>query len=157
MITAKVIRDMEVSYSQERLASVCQEWLREYSGLEHCLTLLKNKKDGFTHSDIDKEQIDKLANEILLADFSDGGLIVNSIEKYLNKEISRASLLNRLISVFYIVGLVGIKRDGHESAIWSSEDSAIVSESEVKRSSHFYIHPMFWRALGTNFDKRKVG
>lgn len=154
-ISSSIIRDMEVSYSQERLTAVCQEWMREFPALESCLSILKNKKDGFTHSDIDKNQIDDLANDVLMLDLSEGGAIVKNVEDYLNNDISRSSLLNRLIAIFYVVGLVGIKRSGHESAIWSCVDSAVVKESEVKRSSHFYIHPMFWRALGTNIDKRK--
>lgn len=155
-ITASNIRDMEIDYSRERLGSVCQEWLREYPALETATSILKRKRESITHADFDKPSIDELANEILIQDIPDGGLIVRSVEAYLNKEITRASLLNRIISVFYITGIVGIKRDGHESAIWSCEDSPTVSESEIKRSSHFYIHPMFWRALGTNVDKRKT-
>lgn len=154
-ISASVLRDMEVSYSSERLKAVCQEWMREYPELESCLSFLKRKRDGFTHSDLDRDTIDEMATSILLLDLTDGGEITSSVEGYLNKEISRAVLLNRLIAVLYTVGVIGIKRDGHESAIWSSLDSPIVSENEVKRSSHFYIHPMFWRALGTHVDKRK--
>lgn len=156
-ISAAIIRDMEVEYSQERLTAVCQEWLRQYPGLDTCIKILKRKREGFTHSDIDKDTIDNLANEVLMLDHLSGdGLVVTSVENYLNKDISRASLLNNLIVVFYAAGVIGIKRDGHESAIWSSKDSPTVSESEVKRSSHFYIHPMFWRALGTNVDKRNI-
>lgn len=155
-ISSSVVRDSEVQYSQERLAAVCQEWSREYKPLELCLTLLKNKKDGFTHSEIERNDIEKLSDEILLKDFVDGGVICSDVESFLNKEISRSSLINRLMAIFYTVGIVGLKRDGHESAIWSDLDSPIVKESEVKRSSHFYIHPMFWRALGTNIDRRKA-
>ncbi len=155
-ISASVIRDMEVAYSRERLTAVCQEWMREFPALETCLSILKNKRDGFTHSDIERDHIEELANEVLMLDLSERGVIVENVEAYLNKDVSRSSFLNRLISIYYVVGLLGIKRDGHESAIWSCVDSAVVNESEVKRSSHFYIHPMFWRALGTNVDKRKT-
>src|SRR3989338_2551225 len=154
-ITATNIRDMEVSYSGERFRAVCQEWAGDYPELEVCLGLLKRKKNGFTHSEVDRDAIDESANSILLLDLKEGGEISKSVESYLNKEISRSKLLNRFIAIFYVVGIVGIKRDGHESAIWSSLDSPIVTESEIKRSSHFYIHPMFWRSLGVHVDKRK--
>lgn len=156
LISPAAVRDSEVAYSQERLKAVCQEWSREYPELEKCTDILKRKKNGFTHSDVDRDSIEALSNEIFLLDLPDKGVISRDVELYLNKDISRATLLNRLMAILYIVGIVGIKRDGHESAIWSSQDSALVTESEVKRSSHFYVHPMFWRVLGTHSDKRKI-
>ncbi len=154
-INSAKIKDVEVTYSRERLEAVCQEWKEEYPSLELVVDILKRKKNGFTHSDISREQIEKLASEIFVKEFPTTDDISSWSVDLTNKDISRATYINRLFSIFYKVGIVGIKRDGHESAIWAFIDTPTITETEVKRSSHFYIHPMFWRVLGTHNDTRK--
>jgi len=155
-ITAKTIRDAEITYSKKRLNSICHEWFADYPLLENYFEIIKKRKDGFKHSEITREQIEELAIELAVNEKHPKDPMAIAAKLYIqDSAISRSSFLNQLLRALYKTGVIGVKKDSHSSTIWSQDNEPTISESEVKRSSFFHIHPMLWRVLGIHNDDRK--
>ncbi len=154
-ISPKVIRDAEISYSKKRLKNLCQEWFADYPLMETYFEMLKKKKSSIKHSDFSREQVEDLALELIINEKHKNDPIRKEAYRLIEeKQISRSVFLNRLLRVLYKVGAIGIKKDGYSSTIWSQDNEPEIAESEVKRSSFFYVHPMLWRELGIYNDKK---
>lgn len=150
-ITAKMIRDAEITYSKKRFNSLCHEWFGDFPLLGNYCEILKKKKDGFKHSEITREQIEEIAIELAINEKSPKDPMASLARSLVqDNTISRSTFLNQLLRNLYKVGIVGVKRDSYSSTIWSQDNDPEISESEVKRSSFFYVHPMLWRYLGVN-------
>ncbi|WP_417551705.1 P-loop ATPase, Sll1717 family [Marinomonas fungiae] len=148
-ITAQTIRDSEISYSKDRLDSLSYEWGADYPLFHIYTNILRRKPSVFTHSDISREMIDELCIELILNETNSNDPVKKwAINYYEKGEFSRSIFLNRLLSVFYKIGIIGIKKDSHSSVVWYQDNDLSISESEFKRSSFIHIHPLVWRELG---------
>lgn len=155
-ITAKIIRDAEITYSKKRFNSLCHEWFVDFPLLGNYCEVLKKKKDGFKHSEITRDQIEEIAIELAINEKSPNDRMAILARSLIQENtISRSTFLNQLLRNLYKVGILGVKRDSFSSTIWSQNNDPEISESEVKRSSFFHVHPMLWRYLGINGENSK--
>ncbi len=160
-ITAQTIRDSEISYSKDRLDSLSYEWGADYPLFHIYTNILRRKSSVFTHSDISREMIDELSIELILNEAHSNDPVRKwAISYYEKSEFSRSTFLNKLLSVLYKIGIIGVKKDSHSSVVWYQDNDLTISESEFKRSSFIHIHPLVWRELGVmpttpNYKKKK--
>ena len=64
-----------------------------------------------------------------------------------------SSVRNNLIRELHVTGLLGIKPGPSSTVSWAHKGGRSISQGQLKPSSHVYIHPMFYRALGVNINK----
>ena len=150
-ITASLVRNAEIAYSQDRIQSLGYEWGADYPLFHMYINLLRKKSATFTHSDVAKDEIDEFAYDLILNESAiEDPMRKLAVDYYENSSISRSVFLNRLLIALYRIGIVGVKKDSHSSVVWYQDHDLMLSESEAKRSSFFHIHPMVWRELGVN-------
>ena len=64
-------------------------------------------------------------------------------------------MVQGIFSVFYQVGLIGVKAEAHLSRLWSFIDEPVLEEGQIHENSMVDVHKTFWAALGvTTRDKR---
>ena len=59
------------------------------------------------------------------------------------------SVRNALVRSLHMVGLLGIKTGPTASVDWANQFRSALSAGELRPAAIIYIHPMFYRALGT--------
>jgi hypothetical protein len=152
-ITAKMIVNAEVDYSQRRLDSLRDEWGAAYPELLDCAELLKKRPPRFPAKAIALEAVNEKALALATAHRAEKGELTASAVNVVDEKIPGAEFRNRLIGVFYRIGLVGLKLETYTSDSWSFLHSPAVSDAQINDDSTVAIYPMFYRALGTNLAK----
>jgi hypothetical protein len=150
-ITVSVLRQAEVSYSQQRMASLATEWKREYPNLERCAKFLDHRKTPFRIEDFSDDEAKSLALRIL----EHPSQAVDPIyiwcqEFYMAAKVSKIEFLQEIMAIFYQTGLVGIKPEPHLGRQWSFEDEPTLDRAQIKPEAQIDIHKTFWAALGAS-------
>jgi hypothetical protein len=57
-------------------------------------------------------------------------------------------LLNRILTVFYKVGLIGIRKKPSDETRWSYLNETTIAVTEISDNARVYIHRAFWKTLG---------
>lgn len=155
-INTQAIKEAEIIYSKKRFNALCHEWHACYPYLEQYTTLIKSKNNGFKHSDISDNDVDDLALSLSVEDKYDSDPIKKIADKMFEKHApSKAVLRNNVLNILYCVGIIGVKKASYTTISWSQRDEPIISENEIKNSSHFEVHPMLHSALGIHSNHRK--
>lgn len=149
-ISQSALRSAEGIYSRNRLRALYDEWYADYPTLEKFTALLKGRSDQFLAKEITSEQVDELVIKILetLRTASRHDQLLHFINAYFENRISRDELIAECFSVFYKVGLVGLKLLSTETYCWSFVGGRKVSTGEIDSTTSVRIHPAFWRVLG---------
>src|SRR5690349_8786432 len=63
-ITARMLRDAEAKYSQQRRTAIADEWSEIYPHLIHMTQLLKNRGSQFKLGDITNDDLDMMCLQI---------------------------------------------------------------------------------------------
>jgi hypothetical protein len=150
-ITVSVLRQAEVSYSQQRMVSLGNEWKREYPNLERCAKILDHRKTPFKIDDLSDDEAKNLAFKILEhpAQAIDP-IYIWCQEYYLLNKVTKTEFLQEIMAIFYQVGLVGVKPEPHLGRQWSFEDDPTLDRAQVKPQAQIDIHKTFWAALGSS-------
>lgn len=155
-INTESIKHAETIYSKKRFTALCYEWFADYPCLEQYTLIIKGLNNGFKHSDITDENIDELSLMLSVDDkHKNDPIKLMAIKMFEKGGPSKAVLRNNILSIFYVVGIIGVKKASHTNVCWSQYDEPIVSESEVKNSTHFEIHPMLHNVLGIKSNHKK--
>lgn len=150
-INTAIIKSAEKQYSKKRFNALCHEWYGTYPYLDRYTNIIKNKKTPFKHSDISDKDIDDLAlNLSIIENPYPDPIRVIALKLFEKDSSSRAAIRINILRVLYRVGIVGVKKASYQSVSWSQEDEPLISESEIKNSTHFEIHPMLHSYLGAN-------
>jgi len=156
-INTKSIKDAEKYYSKKRFDALCYEWFSNFPFLEQYVCLIKNKNNSFKHSDINDKDIDDLALNLSVTEKNlDDPVRLIAVKMFEKSGPTRASLRNNVLRILYLVGILGVKKATYETVSWSQNDEPIISESEIKNSTGFMIHPMLHSVLGTNGNDKKI-
>ncbi len=150
-ITVSVLRQAEVSYSQQRMISLGNEWKREYPNLERSSKLLDHRKTPFKIDDISEEEAKNLALRILEhpAQAIDP-IYIWCQEFFLAGKVTKIEFMQEIMAIFYQAGLVGIKPEPHLGRQWSFEDDPTLDRAQIKPQAQIDIHKTFWAALGAS-------
>jgi len=154
-ISVRVLRQAEVTYSNERLISLADEWRREYPGLSEAITFLNRRENPFRIENISPDDCQKLAEHILAnCRIADDPIFQLCEEFYTSGGKKPGELLEGIIGIFYHVGLVGIKPDPQMGRQWSFVDAPMLTKGQLKPQSTIDVHKTFWAALGTEVRSR---
>ena len=155
-ITPQMLKQAEGEYSRLRLRSLADEWNADFPDLMLCSELLKNRPSSFILADITDDECIDLTIKLLSQkpqkhnEFAD---VLGEIEKDPSKT---DSLRKILASMFYRVGLVGLKLEAYDSFVWSAGGRRSISAAEIRTGVHLCVHPCFWRSLGINPEGARV-
>ena len=147
-ITAQIIRKAEVSYSQQRLHSLFDEWRREYPNLDAAVEILRASRTKVELRNLNTDACDKSAEELTKANRSDDALRRSAQRLYLDQSYERINFLSEVIMILYQVGAVGIQLAPHSERSWSFEVTNLPLATKLKPESEVSIHKTFWSALG---------
>jgi hypothetical protein len=154
-ISASVMKAAEGEYSRGRLEALCSEWEIVYPNLGIFIDLLKGRPSFFDVADLTDETLMTFAEIQLTKSTTEIGredLLSAALEAfYLSEEGSPFRQV--LFSVFYQVGVVGLKLWKNSSTIYSEDGERSISRAEITPNTRVAVHPCFWRVLGT--DRRE--
>lgn len=148
-ISEKTIRDAEVSYSEQRLRALSQEWQSDYPSLNLTFSLLEKRSSRFSIDEIKEEDLIKVAGKLI--DVNDSNDFLFQLSEKLfdsSQPMQLVHFRDELLKVFYKVGAIGIKPTSFSTVQFSYLNSFTLSESQITKEASLHIHPMLWRSLG---------
>lgn len=155
-ISVRMLKEAEGEYSRGRLRSLADEWVGDFPDLMNLTALLKNRPDRFKVRDLtDDDCLDALIKLLAVKDRKDGQLsaLLSRVEA---DPIQMPQFRNWAVSVFYRVGLIGLKLETFDAVAWSMTGRRSISASEINGGTRVTVHPCYWRSLGIKPTQRRV-
>lgn len=152
-ITPQMLIAAEGVYSQKRLTSLRDEWDVDFPELVELAALLKKRPAKFRVGVIPEEDVVALCLEVTVAKDNVGrrtGRVTEWATEVSDEQMKPSDFLLRLMSVYYKVGLVGVKLETFESVRWSHLNESNVTPEQIREDTHVSVCPIFYRALGVN-------
>jgi len=148
-ITLSMLREAETEYSSARLRALCDEWRSDYQDLESYTSILKGQSPVFTLGELDLQKLSEFC-------LSRASVMEDDPKSPLGKHAKAAALgdlelfafAQRVMSIFYRVGLVGLKTDKFDATRWSFLQGADIHPATIDRDCSVTICPAFYRCLG---------
>lgn len=151
-VKTQSIYEAEREYSTSRKKALIYEWKSIYPSLEDCLPLIEKTFVQFKLTSLEKTLIDQII-EKLASEASESDACRNSAVTYMNSvSASKHAVVAAVFRMFFETGLVGLRFEGGETALWS-QDNIPPAASQIKPNTRAQIHPMFYQALGTRFSE----
>jgi hypothetical protein len=150
-VKVQAVFEAEREYSRLRKDSLIYEWSRIYPSLAVSCRLLERSPAEFRLSSLDKEQTDRVIQELAEAPNPHDSCQEAAVT-YMNAVSgSKNAVVAELFRVFFDVGLVGLRLEGSAGMTWS-QDSTPPTSGQIKPNTKAQVHPMFYQALSTHFD-----
>lgn len=147
-ITSQMILSAEGEYSRARLDALCDEWFADYPSLREFTALLKKRRSSFTLDSISDDECLEVCYERAVCESSYDDELTRIAIRRFEGTISPSEFRQKLASVFYRTGIVGVKLSNHDAVMWSTDGRRNVSEAELQPDTRLWIHPFAHRALG---------
>ena len=147
-LTAHTIKLAEESYSYKRLQSLATEWQIIYPELFEISQMFYGMPSGFPMSSINEKWFEERYFEVLDSLSDKDGPLKSLLDSLYSASANFNSVRKTYIGNLYITGLIGVKLGPSTTTSWACKGSRAISQGQLKPSSHIYIHPMFYRALG---------
>jgi hypothetical protein len=149
-ITVQMILKAEAEYSQKRRTALADEWSFQFPNLILLSDLLKGRLAHFALRDIRREELEEICLVMLSqGDASGEGIDRQPFQDYYDNRIDERALRSRVAQWLYMVGFVGLKLGPSRGILWSATGPVAVNSAEVDDDTTLYVHPAFWRVLGT--------
>jgi hypothetical protein len=149
VINSEMIHRAEAQYSRARLKSLADEWFGEYPNLlQFAGAFLQCKKKNCNLSEIDMKQYEEFCLDFSIRKIDRQDFLSIMARQVAEGTITIEDFIKSLFSVFYLVGLVGLKLESYEAFAWSSNGVRTISTSEITMDCKVSIHPTFYRVLG---------
>lgn len=148
VISGKMLKQAEGEYSRARLRSLADEWFADYPNLIHFADLLKTRRAWFLLDSITNDECIDFAVKLLTSPVEAQDVLAGLAAAFVDCTTSADDFRRGVISVFYKVGIVGLKLEGYEGVNWSTGGRRSVSSAEIGTGVKVWVHPCFWRALG---------
>lgn len=151
-ITQQMVYAAEGEYSKTRFRALGDEWYADYPHLLDFAKILKGRQRQFCLKELDVDQffLETLTGERVRPAPTEGPLYELG-RGLIEEETDACTVRQQLAYVFYKVGLVGLKPEGHRPVCWSYTTVSAVSEGEIHDDARVHIHPGFYRVLGIRF------
>lgn len=153
-ITVQAIREAEIEYSRQRVEALCFEWFDHYPSLKSYLPILEQRSAKFKLSTISKDVIDNfcIAHCCDSNAETDDDPVIRSGNAYLMNGSTHHAFVIAWVRALFTIGIVGVKPDGFTSVIWQDTGTRLLTDGQIKPTSHLHVHPMVWARLGTRID-----
>lgn len=150
VVTAKSLRAAEGEYSRTRLRALADEWYADYPNLLGCVkVMLTNRPVSFLLGDIESAEIsDQCLSAITSRLYSANDRIATAALDVAEGRLHPQEFLLQAVEMFYRVGILGLKLDPTQPAMWSIDGRRTISTSEIQRDTRVSVHQCFWRVLG---------
>lgn len=156
-ITPQMLKQAEGEYSRLRLRSLADEWNSDFPYLLLCSELLKNRPARFPLADISDEECVDVAIKLIGEHTKRDSELFRLLKEFEDDPSKTDSVRQFLASMFYQVGLVGLKLEVYDSFVWSTGGRRSISAAEIRPGVHLSVHPCFWRCLGINPATKRAG
>ena len=149
-LSVSTLRRAEGEYSRQRLRALSDEWHADYPELGDFMDVLKERPVAFGIVAVEDTRISDLCLELVVRQRH----TIGELGSHAHRVVERADLhavsefKRTLFSVFYKIGLVGLKLETFESVSWVDELGQGISDSEVDEATRVVVHPTYRRALG---------
>jgi hypothetical protein len=152
VITQKLVRDAEASYSRKRVRSIADEWREAFGSLETVLESLKDLEVRFRVSDVSDRFLENLCLTLLAGDgqVSDGVFVTEC--NLVASGNDYTALRRKFLDVLYIVGAIGVKLRSGNPYLWSYMNEPVLNFSAINDDTSFALHPMLFRDLNKKAD-----
>jgi hypothetical protein len=149
-ISVQIIQQSELSYSQQRLTSIADEWRREYPSLDQYAGILARRAIPFRLRDIPLEECEKFAYDLITKSPNDP-IIPICEEFYTGSDPDvRFMMLEAVTKTLYHVGIVSVKLEPHLPRQWSTDSIPLLSDGQLKPGTLIDVHKTFHAALGVS-------
>lgn len=149
-ITTATLRDAEADYSESRFRALVDEWRSDFPDLEAFKVFLKEQPPSFKLESYDLEFVTEKCLEIAARETSTPSKLTDCACKVAEGNLHPLEFCKRLASVFFQVGLVGLKTERFESARWSFVHGTMIQPEEISGNTSVVICPAFYRYLGVS-------
>jgi hypothetical protein len=146
-ITVRAMKQAEDTYSQGRLAALRDEWAGHYPDLPTTWELLRGTVRVIDVSDLVEAKLKHFAIERVMFQEQDSD-IYRACRDFEANAITLHELRQRLVSIWYRIGLIGIKLTSKEHVLWSYRGDRVVAADELLTTTKLHIHKFALRALG---------
>lgn len=153
-ITQSTLKAAESEYSQARIEALYDEWDADYPDLSGFVKLLKSKPPTFRFGAITPAEVEAYCLEYSVGEVARPADLSKLARTVAEGELAPLHFMRRAVSIFYRVGLVGLKIDRSEPVHWSFRRGAAIQQSDISDDTSISICPAFYRCLTVN-DRRK--
>ena len=150
-LTTKELKIAEAQYSRLRLRALGDEWSADYPSLLDFSKILQKRRPAIRASELQDDQIVELCLNVVI-EGKDRGILGEAATKVVNQTLAVSEFRSLLIKTFYLTGLVGLKLKTFDAISWV-DDHGSTTAASIGEDAHFFVHPIFKRALGINSGK----
>jgi len=143
-MTQATITQAEVSYSDNRLRALADEWIVDYPNLIELVLFLKQFPKQF-HLDQVRSKIEERMLDFLISRPKED-FIFHLVEDKFNNDDTDGFLQEAFYKILFRTGVIGVKQQSYSTIYWSYLGQRLVGEMTEQVTCH--IHPAFWRVLG---------
>ncbi len=147
-ITLDNFRKAEGVYSRSRLRALGDEWSSNYPSLLDFSQILQNHPSSFKVDTIKDSDIEDLCLKVAIENPNGLGPLQQSAFQVTECILEAKNFKLTLIYIFYLVGLIGIKLNPHESKWQFGDMGRGISSGEVTPQTSIFINFPYQRALG---------
>ncbi|MEW4527915.1 hypothetical protein [Maioricimonas sp. JC845] len=152
-ITKAMLLESEGRYSLRCLRALAEEWHGDFPLLSHHIKLLLSQKPSrFVLGKITAEDVMNWALECDQSDANPRSRLHEMAVRYCHSDGDsniEQRIRAQVASVFFRVGVVGLKLVSHQRTLWAGHDVPNISPAEIDDTATVAIHPALWRVLGT--------
>lgn len=152
-VTVHTITEAEGVYSHKRLESLEYEWKNRFPALSIYIHILDHMPNRFRVSAMSKEKLESMMLQLVeLNGYASDSVVRTALEYFNGKSTNINSFAIALVRPLFICGAIGVKIDGSSQTVWSQSNTLVPSEGQIKPSSILFVHPIFWRVMGTTLE-----
>ncbi len=145
-----MILHAEAEYSQKRLRSLFDEWYAEFPELQECVRLLKHLPAQFRLDAIDDPAVGETCLALAATPAKQRGRLSEWATLVVDQKMLPSDFRARLASVFYRIGVVGLKTEKATEIGWSFLHAPVTPVAAIRDDCTVALCPVFYRALGIN-------
>ncbi len=153
--TSDIIKKAEISYSEDRLQAIEDEWGENYGEINTLIKFLIGKVNGFRLHNIKEDEFYHIfgidSPEKLFK-----GLLSDLVSKWNAQTLEFQEFLKEIIHLLYQIGILGIKKSPQYPIMYSYEDISSISITDINSDCRIYIHPAFFSALKVNVKAMEI-
>jgi hypothetical protein len=147
-LTREMILKAEAVYSKNRMRSLQDEWIAEYPSLVDFTALLKQQPRVFRLGSMQRGAVEEFCLTYAISYMVRQDLLSVHAKAVADGVMSYEAFLCTLFHVFYLTGIVGLKRETFEGYEWAHEATSTIVADTINLDSGVSVHPMFHRVLG---------
>jgi len=147
-LTTAMVVAAESEYSRSRFGSLADEWGGLYPYVTEFLKIYRKMRSTFRLADISDATVDDFCLNFAIQNERADGPLATIAKAIVDGIDSHEHFRTTTASIFYRVGVCGLKTESYSQYQWCTEGIVSVSPAEISDQTHVTIHPALWRVLG---------